>query len=69
MKITEIDEKMDLTPAEMEFLEMRRFNVEQLLMIFGIPKGMLSSEDSATGRGRTAAKRQFEGAGDDSGAS
>jgi len=52
--------QMDLTPAEMEFLETRRFNVEQLLMIFGIPKGMLSSEDSATGRGRTAAKRQFE---------
>jgi HK97 family phage portal protein len=52
--------EMDLSPQEMEFLESRRFNLDKLFIMFGIPKGMLSSEDSATGRGRTAAERQFE---------
>jgi len=53
-------EVADVTPAEMEFLESRRFNVDQLLMMFEIPKGMLSSEDSATGKGRSEAKKQFQ---------
>jgi HK97 family phage portal protein len=53
-------EQVDVTPAEMEFLESRKFTVDQLMAIFEIPKGMLSSEDSATGKGRAGAKRQFE---------
>lgn len=53
-------EPMNLTPQEMEFLESRRLNMDKLLMMFDIPKGMLSSEDSATGRGRSGAKKQWQ---------
>lgn len=53
-------EQMNLTPQEMEFLESRRLNMDKLMMLFDIPKGMLSSEDSATGRGRSGAKKQWQ---------
>jgi len=53
-------EEMDLTPQEMEFLESMGATRDDLMTIFQIPKGMLSSEDSATGRGRSAAEKQWE---------
>jgi len=51
---------MTLTPSDLDFLESRRFTTDQLLTIFEIPKGMLSSEQSATGEGRDGARAQFD---------
>lgn len=50
-------QQLSITPAEMDFLNSRKFNREEIATIFGIPAQLLGSQESSTYNNFTAAMR------------
>ncbi len=52
-------QRLSITPAEMDFLESRKFNREEIFIIFGVPPQLAGAQDSSTYNNFATSKRIF----------
>jgi len=52
-------QRLSLTPAEMDFINSRKFNREEIFIIFGVPPQLAGAQDSSTYNNFTTSMRIF----------